>query len=120
MISDIQKCGEYTDLSLNLDKCVCYDLSAMSDTQVAGVLVTSTLVKYLGAYVGCGEQVENLNFEGPLCKMKLKAKRWQARVMTLPVRILVAKILFAVLFHASFELSIYKPKKVGFFTDLSE
>ncbi len=66
MIVDIQQCGTYTGLRLNLDKCVCYDPSSITDTMVAGVTVTSSLVKYLGAYVGCGEQVETSNFEGPL------------------------------------------------------
>ena len=66
LIQDIEKCGEYTGLHLNLDKCVCFDPAAGADYFLVGVRVTSQPVQYLGAFVGIGPDVEHRNFEVPL------------------------------------------------------
>ena len=93
LIQDINYCGEFTDLQLNLNKCVYYDPSTSQDHTVASVRVTSDPVKYLGIFVGVSKDLHIHNFEGPLRKMKEKAKQWHSRFVSLEGCVLVAKVL---------------------------
>ncbi len=93
LIQDINYCREFTDLWLNNDKCVCYDPSASMDYLVADVAVMSSPVKYLGVFIGISHDLHIRNFEGPLRKMKEKAKHWHSRFISLEGSILVAKVL---------------------------
>ena len=83
LIQDINYCGEFTGLQLNLDKGVCYDPSVSADYLVTGVTVMSSPVKYLGVFVGISWDLHICNFEGPLRKMKEKAKQWCSRFISL-------------------------------------
>ena len=55
VLSDLQVCGQYTGLKLNLSKTVAYSQKATKDYKFHGVLVTSNPVKYLGTYLGEAE-----------------------------------------------------------------
>ncbi len=70
ILTDLQKCSEYTGLQLNLSKTVVYDKSCGGDYQFHGVTVTGQPVKYLGTYVGAGDKPADLNLSQSIRKMK--------------------------------------------------
>ncbi len=75
ILSALEDCGTYTGLQLNLVKTVVFD-PIMDKVLPSGVVITSGLVKYLGAYLGTDESVETKNFDIIKRKMKIKIDRW--------------------------------------------
>ena len=89
----IKECGAYTGLNLNLSKTVIFDLNLTQVDVFPDVVVTNEPVKYLGAYLGLGSKVEQMNFDIIFSKMKAKISRWRYRVISLEARVLVIKTL---------------------------
>ena len=66
----------------------------------------STLVKYLGAYLGLGD-LTKLNFDSLLKKARAIAARWNKYFLTLDAHILVAKtFIFSIFVHIITTVSI--------------
>ena len=83
VLRDLQVCGQYTGLKLNLSKMVVYSWKATKDYNFHGVLVTSNPVKYLGTFLGEVEATERLNLEAVISKMRYTANKWKKRPLSL-------------------------------------
>ncbi len=73
----IQMYGKFTGLQLNVHKTVGYMPHLMTPRTVAGVKISSDLVKYLGVFIR-RDVAEDRNFNSILDKMKNVAKRWRS------------------------------------------
>ncbi len=99
IIRHIQKVGKYTGLVLNLKKTFVFDHRQVVPTHVAGVLIQSALVKYLGIFVGLGD-LSKQNFETVLRKARKIINNWSKRKLSLPARVLVSKtFVFSMFVH---------------------
>ena len=95
----IQMCSKFTGLQLNVHKMVGYMPHLTTPRMVAGVKISSDLVKYLGVFIE-RDVAEDKNFDSILDKMKRVAMRWRSRPLTLPVWVLIAKcMIFSVGTH---------------------
>ncbi len=54
ILKHIEYIGTFTGLCLNMDKTIAFDPNASNKIKQASVVVGSTPVKYLGAYLGLG------------------------------------------------------------------
>ena len=75
-MKDIGICGQYTGLSLNLDKTMVFDSRAQNEYKYCGVTVTNKPVKYLGMHLGVGEASVELNLQKALEKIRTVALQW--------------------------------------------
>ena len=91
VLRDLEVCGQYTGLRLNVDKTVVYSQKATHNYKFHGVLVTSNPVKYLGTFLGVAEAMEKLNFEVAISKMRYMANKWRKRPLSLFAQVLVFK-----------------------------
>ncbi len=91
VLQDLQMCGKYTGLTLNLDKTIVYDPKVKDDFRFHGVTVMSGPVKYLGTYLGLSPQVAKLNLDGAVQKMKNTAAKWWKHPLTLFAHVTVLK-----------------------------
>ncbi len=90
--------GKFTGLSLNLNKTIAYSHQNKSYI-LAGIKISNTPVKYLGAIVSTGDQ-SKANFEHLLLKARKIATRWSSRHLTIPAWVLVAKtFVFSTFIH---------------------
>ncbi len=90
VLHHIEFVGCFTGLTLNLDKTIAFDATAVPQLKVAGIMVRNAPVKYLGAILGLGD-LSRLNFEQPLCKAKTALSCWGKRSLILDARTLVIK-----------------------------
>ncbi len=83
VLRDLQVCGQYTGLRLNINKTMVYSWKAIKDYKIHGVLVTSNPVKYLGTFLGKVEAMEKLNIETAISKMRYTTSKWRKRPLSL-------------------------------------
>lgn len=81
--------GQFTGLTLNLQKTIACSHQNKSYI-LAGIGISNTPVKYLGAMVGA-EDLSTANFEHLLWKARKIATKWCSRHLTIPAYVLVAK-----------------------------
>ncbi len=67
VLKHIQWVGYFTGLHLNLEKTLAFNPQVQHKFTCAGITIGSTLVKYLGVFLGLGD-LTKLNFEVPLRK----------------------------------------------------
>ena len=65
ILDHIQYVGSFTGLTLNLEKTLAFNHKCVGKHWVYGVQMSSSPVKYLGAYLGKGD-LTKMNFEKPL------------------------------------------------------
>ncbi len=114
ILRDLQKCGEFTGLQLNLAKTVVYSSACERDYQFHGITVTGNPVKYLGTYIGKGDTATILNLDSALSKMKTMAQRWKHQTLSLTARIVVFKtMIFSQVVHILNTMYV-APKTINF------
>ncbi len=77
VLKDIGTYGQYTGLTLNLDKTMVFDSRAQNKYKYCGVTVTNKPMKYLGMHLGVGEASVELNLQKAIEKMRTVAAQWQ-------------------------------------------
>ncbi len=97
MIEHIQYIGQFTGLTLNLDKTIAFSPKFHGIHYVHGIQISNTLVKYLGAFLGTGD-LSTLNFEKPLRVARQKIRVWSSHTLTLKARVTVEKTFIYSLF----------------------
>ena len=90
--------GQFTGLSLNLKKTIAYSHWNKSYT-LAGIRISNTPVKYLGAIVSA-KDLSTANFKHLLQKARKITTKWSSRHLTIPAQVLVVKtFVFSTFIH---------------------